>query len=267
MQEVSETLEALSAETDKLVGTALEMNGKVENGYVFVKEVQNRAMDVKELTIMNKDNASRMIQQKKSDLEEAIENSRSVTKINELTQEILEISSQTNLLALNASIEAARAGEAGQGFAVVADEIRVLADNSRDTANNIQKISDIVHQAVNELSGNADEILEYIQTSVIDDYNNFVNVANQYFDDASNMKEILEEFQSNFEGLKDTLGGVSEGIQNINISVEESTKGITMAAENVEVLASSMSDIGNEADKNSAISDRLNNEVSRFQRC
>ena len=67
-------------------------------------------------------------------LKSAIEESTSVRHVNELTEEILSVSSQTNLLALNASIEAARAGEAGKGFAVVADEIRKLADSTRETA-------------------------------------------------------------------------------------------------------------------------------------
>lgn len=71
-------------------------------------------------------------------LQASMENSKKVTRINDLSNDILEISSQTNLLALNASIEAARAGEAGKGFAVVAEEIRILADNSRETANSIQ---------------------------------------------------------------------------------------------------------------------------------
>ena len=75
------------------------------------------------------------------------ENSKSVDHVNELTDEILNISSQTNLLALNASIEAARAGDVGRSFSVVADEIRLLADSSRETANKIQNINSVVISA------------------------------------------------------------------------------------------------------------------------
>ena len=63
----------------------------------------------------------------------AVEQSKAVQKINDLTNEIKEISSQTNLLALNANIEAARAGEAGRGFAVVASEIGSLASQTLST--------------------------------------------------------------------------------------------------------------------------------------
>ena len=87
-------------------------------------------------------------------LQTSIEESRQIDSINNLTADILKIAGQTNLLALNASIEAARAGESGRGFAVVADEIRVLADNSTQTANNIKKISAGVIGAVNKLADN-----------------------------------------------------------------------------------------------------------------
>ena len=73
-------------------------------------------------------------------IEKAMKDLKSLSRINEMVDQILEITSQTNLLSLNASIEAARAGEAGRGFAVVASEIGNLALSSSKTATEIQTI-------------------------------------------------------------------------------------------------------------------------------
>lgn len=64
----------------------------------------------------------------------------SALKIKEATTLISSIAEETNLLSLNASIEAARAGEAGRGFAVVASQIQKLADQSNESANQIDQI-------------------------------------------------------------------------------------------------------------------------------
>ncbi len=264
MIEINHTVEMLVQSANNISEQADAMNTRISEGYSFVNEVQVRANDVKDFSVTNKKNAETMIGERRANLNEAIENSKNVEKINKLTEDILSISSQTNLLALNASIEAARAGEAGRGFAVVADEIRVLADSSRDTANNIQSISKLVNDAVALLSKNADEILNYIDESVLNDYQQFVSYSEQYYQDAESMKGILGEFQQNSNNLTSTLSEVSRSVDNVNQAVSESSSGISMVADEATKLAGSMSDIRNEAETNSKISKSLQAEVEKF---
>lgn len=265
MEEVSATVISLEESADDIFESAEEMSKKAENGTVFVKEIKGRAKAVREDAIRGKNETDTMIQNIRGLLEASIENSRSVEKINELTGDILEISSQTNLLALNASIEAARAGEAGKGFAVVADEIRVLADNSRDTANNIQNISDMVTEAVTNLAGNAEQMLKFVNGTVLGDYDKFVDIANQYHDDAESMHEILDEFSHEATELEATTGTMKSGIDGIAQTVDESAKGISDTAQNTAVLVEAISSIQQEADNNKQISYKLQEEVHRFK--
>lgn len=265
MREVASNLEKITAGSSEVLNSAQEISDKAEGGANFVKEVKSRAEDVRISTEKSKDNTSRMISDIRGMLEVAIENSKSVRNINALTEEILSISSQTNLLALNASIEAARAGEAGKGFAVVADEIRALADNSKQTANSIQEISVTVTQAVGQLSQNADEMLRFIDSTVITDYDNFVGIAEQYHNDADNMDMMLQEFYRNARELAQTMSNMNESIDDINNAVEESAQGVAMAAGNTSQLVEELGSIQNDISSNREISDRLQGEVRKFK--
>jgi methyl-accepting chemotaxis protein len=206
-----------------------------------------------------------MIGENKATLEAAVENSRSVDKINELTNEILGISSQTNLLALNASIEAARAGEAGRGFAVVADEIRNLAERSKETANNIQQISALVTDAVEDLAQNANGMLEFIDGTVLADYDKLVDVANQYYDDADKLDSMMDVIDNKSGELEENIANINEGIDGINTAVDESAQGVTMVADNTSQLVDMLGNIRLDAESNKEISDELSNEVSMFK--
>ena len=265
MEEVAATLDEITTGAQEILSASKEMSDEAETGKEFVAGVKGAAVSMRSDAQSSKENTTAMIQEIRAMLEVAIANSRSVEKINELTDEILSISSQTNLLALNASIEAARAGEAGKGFAVVADEIRVLAENSKNTANNIQGISSLVTNAVDELSADANKMLEFIDSTVLADYDKFVDMANSYHDDADHMDEILQGFYGNASKLAETMAQMTEGIDGINIAVDESAQGVTMAAQSTAQLVDALVNIKAESDTNQQISEELQGEVKKFK--
>lgn len=266
MEEVSATLEQIAEGSGGVYAKVKSMAEGAENGSELVEQIKNRDQDVRKRTVENKMAVNKMLVDIRNTLEEAVTESRSVERINELTGEILDITSQTNLLALNASIEAARAGDAGKGFAVVADEIRVLADNSRDTANNIQDISRMVTGAVEKLAGNAESMLKFIDESVLKDYDKFVELANYYQKDAESVNDLVTEFADRTAETEEIMERINTGINNISVTVDESARGVTNAAESAGSLVESMAHIKQEAENNQTISEELRDEVERSKK-
>ena len=266
MQEVASTLEKIATGSNDILEQVREMNGKADEGAHMVNDIKVRSREMYHDTVESKENTNSVISDIREVLEISVKESRSVEKINELTGDILDIASQTNLLALNASIEAARAGEAGKGFAVVADEIRGLADNSRDTANNIQNISEIVTAAVEKLAGNAENMLKFLDEKIIKDYDGFVEIVKQYQADAENMNEILQEFSEKASIIEETMQKMDIGINDISTNVDEGAKGVADVAESAVSLVDAITLIQRETEKSQSISDELQGEVKRFER-
>ena len=265
MEEMTSTLNYVSDGVQKGLDISKEMNLEAKQGADFIKDVKKKAQGIKDDTVQSKHSTVNMINDIRALLEVAIKNSKNVNKINELTNEILNISSQTNLLALNASIEAARAGELGRGFAVVADEIGKLATSSTTTANNIQSISVMVTQAVEELSKNADDMLQFIDERVLVDYDKFVDVATKYHDDADEINRTLQHFYNNAHQLEDAMETMTTSIEGITVTISESTEGVTNASRSTGQLVEALDGIEKEAYANKDISELLSGEVSKFK--
>ena len=266
MEEVSASLEQITEGSNDIYEKVQAMAGRAGNGAELVEQIKIRAQTIRKAAVGSKAAASEMIEQIRTMLEQAVQDSKSVGRINELTGDILDISSQTNLLALNASIEAARAGDAGKGFAVGAGEIRVLADNSRDAANNIQSISNMVTAAVEKLAQNAENMLEFIDENVMKDYDGFVDVANNYHHDAEDVDAILTEFASGTAEMQVTMQRINVGINDIATTVDESAKGVSNVAENTGSLVEAMAHIQKETQNSQSISRELCGEVERFKK-
>ena len=265
MEEIAATIGQIAEGSDTVLHEVQNMNSSVDNGVELVQKIKRRAGRMHQNTIAGKDLTSSKIIEIRGMLNEALEESRNVEKIKQLTGEILDITSQTNLLSLNASIEAARAGEAGKGFAVVADEIRALADSSANTANNIQNISNLVISAVEKLASNAETMLQFVDEKVLQDYDEFVVVVEKYERDADSMNNLIGDFSKNTGEIRDTISAMTTGLNDISVAVDESAKGVTNVAESAVNLVASMAQIQQQTVSNQEISVQLSNEVGRFK--
>lgn len=266
MEEVSASLYDLAQGCNNLLEKMAGMNEDAKNSAMKLHEVKLTAENSYKEAIASKEKTVETFDGIQKDVAEAVEASKSVNEIAKLTENILNIAAQTNLLALNASIEASRAGEAGRGFAVVADEIRQLADSSRETANNIQEISGKVIEAVNNLSGNATEMIRFVDEKVALDYDNFVKVIGNYDADSDQASNTFNEFAVKSKDSLGTMNDMNEGINNISIAIEESAKGVTNVAQEISQLVTAISAITVQADENKNLSEDLSDEVAKFEK-
>ena len=271
MEELSATMEEVSATTGGVSSNTASAEEKVKDLAEqtkiisqYAQEMKGRAVTLEQTANDNKNSTSQVINDITGELNTALENSRSVEKVAQLTEDILSISSQTNLLALNASIEAARAGEAGKGFAVDADEIRQLADSSRETANNIQTINEQVIEAVNGLVKASERIISYINENILPDYEAFVQGGRQYSEDAVHIDDSMAEYEKGAQEILSTMIEITDAIEGINKAVEESANGVTDAAVNVDSLVQSMSQVHGKMEENSSVAKNLKDESANF---
>lgn len=271
MEELSATMEEVSATTNSVSENTTAAEGKVQKMAdqtkvmsQYVQDMKKRATELEHTATENMNSTNEMIGEITTEMNQALENSKSVEKVAQLTADILSISSQTNLLALNASIEAARAGEAGKGFAVVADEIRQLADSSRETANNIQTINEQVIEAVQGLVVSSEKIVGYINENILPDYRAFVQGGQQYNDDATHIDNTMAEYAGEAQDILATMMEMTEAIEGISRAVEESANGVTDAATNIDSLVQSMSTVNGQMEENSTVAKNLKEESAAF---
>ncbi len=276
---ISETMTDMSATMQETAASINEINGlmsdittsfngiveEIDGGRNFAHEVRGSASKIGQDAKRERDSAEVKVASMAESVNDKIERSKAVKRIEDLTGNIIAISDQTNLLALNASIEAARAGEAGRGFAVVATEIGELAKNSQAAASEIQTVSAEVISAVNELSAEAESMIDFVNETTIGGFTNLVTISDEYIQSAERITDMMERFAEASGQIQGNIDLIKKSTNSVNDAVETAANGVTKTAERSIEMSNNMSLIDEEAMASSEISDKLEAEVGKFK--
>ncbi|OOM71851.1 methyl-accepting chemotaxis protein 2 [Clostridium puniceum] len=265
MEETSASTEEMNAASTEIQNTIEIIDFKTSESALTSNDISNRANDIKAKAIESQKSADEIYSSTNKNLRDAIEKSKSVEQIKVLSEAILQITSQTNLLALNASIEAARAGEAGKGFAVVADEIGKLAEDSENTVNQIQSVTQIVLKSVENLSTSSSEILEFIDKRVKSDYNSMVEIGEKYNKDADAIYNLSTDFSKATHELTQLMKNIVESLDGITLATNEGAEGTSIIAEKTTRVVQMVEDITNQTCSIKGSVNNLSEFVSKFK--
>lgn len=265
MEETAASMEEMNATSNEIEKVLDDISEKANSGVDSAKEINNRAVSLKDDAVVSRQNAYEIYDNTNEKLREAIEESKTIEQISILSDSILAITDQTNLLALNAAIEAARAGEAGRGFAVVADEIRKLAEDSKQAVTKIQEVTDSVLHSVEKLVGSANGVLDFVDKKAIKDYDILVSTCEQYSKDVSYFEELVSDFSTSFSMLKATIQGMVRSIEEVSLATNEGAEGTANIAEKSSDVIEKSAAVIKHMNNTKEYTDKLMKMVSNFR--
>lgn len=231
MEETTANTNVIAENINGVKQNSQEIRSVASEGEESARAVMERAKMLSEATTVSSDKAMEIYEDMKVRTMDAINKSKAVERINELTTEIRTISSKTNLLALNANIEAARAGDAGRGFAVVATEIGTLAMQTLNTVDGITEIVAEVNGAVGAMTGCIETMMEFMDQTVVTDYTSFREVGAKYEADAGQYMELMQKVYQEVKALDEKIEEIADTIGNVNETISQSAEGVSMIAE------------------------------------
>ena len=239
----------ISSSSDILMEASNEMNKANDNA----KEKINELLVSSDSTKVALDNITKHV----------INTDEAIRRISDAVDFIKQIASQTNLLALNASIEAARAGEAGKGFAVVADEIKVLAEQSSKSGEEIITILTEITALSNACVDLSKEAMVAVDNELVtlNDTNDAFKVLENDIDRTIKESNDISRVVTSINEIKDSIASSIEELSAISEESNASNEEINASIEQVRIGVNTL------AEKSAMVnelSDKINENIKFF---
>jgi len=265
MSENSATAEEMSATSNEIEAAIDSIANETQHSAETAGEVSKRAEKLKADAIDSQKIAQEIHLGVAEKLRKAIDQSKAVERIQLLSDAILTISSKTNLLALNATIEASHAGNAGTGFAVVAGEIKNLAQNSKQTVNEIKVVTKLIVESVQILSESAEQVLRFLEDKVVKDYDMLVETGELYNHDSQLLNDMATNLSATTEQLYASIQAMAKAINEVAVASEEGASETFDLANKADVIVKRTEEVLQKTNDVNKSADRLLELFSIFK--
>lgn len=271
IQDVAQGTGSQAADLVDITGILNDFSEKLEEMIYSIKDVDLSTEEIKNMadgSNADMENVIKSVQNVSKAFNDLISKigdvGQNVKRINEITNLINIISEQTNLLALNAAIEAARAGEAGKGFSVVAEEIRKLAEQSKDSSQNIAAL-------IGEISSDTELMVKTtdIMKSELENQKNDIDTAIVSFGKITN---AVDEIRPKINGVNDSAeeidkskGIILEKVEGASAIAEEVSASSEEIAASSEEMNASTEELAGSAEVLSNMTKNMMEHVNKFK--
>lgn len=258
-------------ETQSATENIILMGNMIEEMAGELANLNHKAQQMKEggQTVME---AIRELQESNAKTSESIDiiyeqtnvTNESAQKIKEATALITNIAEETNLLSLNASIEAARAGEQGRGFAVVAAQIQKLAEQSNESARQIERIILSLIEDSDKSVVTMNEVKEMMEQQSQNVTNTNEQVA-QLIQNVEQSIGVIDEVSNRTAKVNDARSSVVDTVQNLSAIAEENAASTEQTSASVTEISGIINEIADEAHELKSISNQMDETMSMFE--